>query len=142
MQRRDSSPMTRADAASDQVASEESGRRMNEPIAWLHGLAALLDASTCRSRKECVSLDTGLRTLVWLWAAQRTAHRAVYWIGNGGGAALVSHLSQDLLNTCGVRSPTFNDPALLTCVAHGVGRDVRSRWAPLTRDGPSGAPPR
>ena len=128
MPRRDLFPITRADVASDQVAGTESGRRMNDPIAWLHGLAALLDASTCRARGEGVALDAGLRTLVRLWAAQRTAQRAVYWIGNGGSAALVSHLSQDLLNTCGVRSLTFNDPALITCMANDYGyRDVFER---------------
>ena len=128
MPRRDLFPITRADAASDPVAAAAGGRRMNDPIAWLHGLAALLDASTCRSRGECVALDAGLRTLVRLWAAQRTEHRAVYWIGNGGSAALVSHLSQDLLNTCGVRSLTFNDPALITCMANDYGyRDVFER---------------
>ena len=121
MQRRGSFSTPRSDEAFDQVPGEASGRRMNDPIAWLHGLAALLDVSTCRSRGEGVSLDAGLRTLVRLWAAQRTEHRAVYWIGNGGSAALVSHLSQDLLNTCGVRSLTFNDPALLTCMANDYG---------------------
>ena len=137
MQKRDSFPTTRSDEASDQVAGGENGLSMNGPIAWLHGLAALLDASTCRSRGEGVALDAGLRTLVRLWAVQRTDHRAVYWIGNGGSAALVSHLSQDLLNTCGVRSLAFNDPALLTCMANDYGyRDVFERpLRTLAREG-------
>ena len=88
----------------------------------------LLDESTCRYRGEDVSLDTGLQTLARIWARQRTEDRAVYWIGNGGSAALVSHLSQDLLNTYGVRSLTFNDPALITCMANDYGyRDVFAR---------------
>ena len=137
MPRRDLFPITRADAASDPGAGAESRRRMNDPIAWLHDLAALLDASTCRARGEGLALDAGLRTLVRLWATQRTENRAVYWIGNGGSAALVSHLSQDLLNTCGVRSLTFNDPALLTCLANDYGyRDVFQRPVrTLARDG-------
>ena len=44
---------------------------------------------------------------------------------------MASHLSQDLLNRCGVRSLTFNDPALITCMANDYGyRDVFTR--PLT----------
>ena len=62
----------------------------------LHGLAALLDASTCRARGEGVALDAGLRTLMRLWAAQRTAHRAVYWTGNDGSAALCARLGDPL----------------------------------------------
>ena len=101
---------------------------MKGSIFWLRRLAALLDESTCRYRGESVSLDAGLQTLARIWAKQRTEDRAVYWIGNGGSAALVSHLSQDLLNTCGIRSLTFNDPALITCTANDYGyRDVFAR---------------
>lgn len=101
---------------------------MKDPLPWLRRLAALLDESTCRYRGEGVSLDVGLQTLVRIWAGQRAKDRAVYWIGNGGSAALVSHLSQDLLNTCGVRSLTFNDPALITCIANDYGyHDVFAR---------------
>ena len=94
---------------------------MEGPVPWLRRLAALLDASTCRRYGEPVSLDAGLETLTRMWAVQRAENRAVYWIGNGGSAALVSHLSQDLLNTCEVRSLTFNDPALITCMANDYG---------------------
>ena len=101
---------------------------MKGPVSWLRRLTALLDESTCRYRGESASLDAGLQTLARIWAEQRTEDRTVYWIGNGGSAALVSHLSQDLLNTCGVRSLTFNDPALITCMANDYGyRDVFAR---------------
>ena len=92
-----------------------------EALSWLRSLAKLLDASTCRYRGEPVSLEHGLATLVRIWSGQIARGRAVFWIGNGGSAALVSHLSQDLINTCGVSSLTFNDPALITCMTNDYG---------------------
>ena len=56
-----------------------------------------------------------------VWSRLRTNGRCVFWAGNGGSAALASHLSQDLLNKCGLKSLTFNDPALITCMANDYG---------------------
>ena len=92
-----------------------------EALAWLRNLARLLDQSTCRHRGEPMSLGDGLETLVRIWSGRRARGRSVFWVGNGGSAALVSHLSQDLLNTCGVSSLTFNDPALITCMTNDYG---------------------
>ena len=91
------------------------------PLGWLTGLAEALQDTACRQRGKTVPLATGLGALAGLWRRQREADARVYWIGNGGSAALVSHLSQDLLNKCGVQSTTFNDPALLTCMANDYG---------------------
>ena len=92
-----------------------------EALSWLRNLAGLLDESTCRYQGEPISLDHGLRTLQQIWSRQIAHHRSVFWIGNGGSAALVSHLSQDLINNCGVRSLTFNDPSLITCMSNDYG---------------------
>ena len=116
--------------------SEAEGSRL-DPLSWLRGLARCLEKTTCEHRGRPVPLEAGLRTLVRLWARQRADGAGVYWIGNGGSAATASHLSQDLLNKCGVRSLTFNDPALITCMANDYGyRDVFARpLAALAREG-------
>ena len=92
-----------------------------EALSWLRSLARLFEESTCRHKGEPVSLDRGLQALLQIWSAQIAHGRAVFWIGNGGSAALVSHLSQDLINKCGVRSLTFNDPSLITCMSNDHG---------------------
>ena len=99
---------------------------MNHPagikaLVWLRSLARLLDQSTCRYRGEPASLEYGLEALVRTWSRQVAHDRSVFWIGNGGSTALVSHLSQDLINKCGVRSLTFNDPSLITCMTNDYG---------------------
>ena len=66
-------------------------------------------------------MDHGLETLLQIWSRQIARDRSVFWVGNGGSAALVSHLSQDLINQCGIRSLTFNDPSLITCMSNDYG---------------------
>ena len=92
-----------------------------EALSWLRSLAKLLDESTCRYQGNSISLDRGLNALLQIWSRQIVRDRSVFWIGNGGSAALVSHLSQDLINQCGVRSLTFNDPSLITCMSNDYG---------------------
>lgn len=90
-------------------------------LHWLRVLASLLDKAACTQGGRPASLEAGLGTLLQLWSEQAANGRSIYWIGNGGSAAMVSHLSQDVLNKCGIRSFAFNDPALLTCMANDFG---------------------
>ena len=92
-------------------------------LSWLRKLAKLLEESTCRHQGTSVSLDIGLKALLEIWSRQVAEDRSVFWIGNGGSAALVAHVSQDLVNKCGIRSLTFNDPALITCMSNDYGYD-------------------
>ena len=107
------------------------------PLQWLRAFAELLDQSACRCHGAEASLEQGLDALIQIWAEQRRADRSVYWIGNGGSAALVSHLAQDLLNKGKVRSRTFNDAPLITCMSNDYGyREVFKRpLLTLAREG-------
>ena len=110
------------------AVAHKAGAKQASPTNWLTGLADALQETACRRDGQAVTLAAGLGALADLWHRQRDESARVYWIGNGGSAALVSHLSQDLLNKCGVQSATFNDPALLTCMANDYGyRDVFRR---------------
>jgi D-sedoheptulose 7-phosphate isomerase len=42
-------------------------------------------------------------------------------IGNGGSAAIASHVAIDLSKNAGVRAMAFNDPSALTCLANDYG---------------------
>lgn len=46
-------------------------------------------------------------------------------IGNGGSAAMASHVSVDLTKNAGIRSITFNEADLITCFANDFGYE---RW--------------
>jgi D-sedoheptulose 7-phosphate isomerase len=49
------------------------------------------------------------------------AGRKVIFVGNGGSAAMASHVSVDLTKVGGVRSQNFNEADLLTCFANDYG---------------------
>ena len=45
----------------------------------------------------------------------------VILVGNGGSAAIASHISVDLTKACSIRSVNFNEPDLITCFANDYG---------------------
>ena len=47
----------------------------------------------------------------------------VMFIGNGGSAAIASHMAADWLKNGGFAATCFNDPAALTCYANDLGYD-------------------
>ena len=44
-----------------------------------------------------------------------TENAKLIFVGNGGSAAIASHLAVDFTKAVGVRAITFNEPSLLTC---------------------------
>nr|CRH06834.1 putative phosphoheptose isomerase [Candidatus Magnetococcus massalia] len=88
---------------------------------WLESLAEQLGQTRCRCRGSVVELSDGFTRLAELLRQQAQAARSVWWIGNGGSAAICSHLSQDLINKLNLRSHTLNDASLMSCMANDYG---------------------
>ena len=51
----------------------------------------------------------------------RKTERKVIIVGNGGSAAIASHVSVDLTKTLGIRAINFNEADLLTCFSNDYG---------------------
>jgi len=47
--------------------------------------------------------------------------RKLIFVGNGGSAAIASHVAVDLTKTAGIRAVNFNEADLLTCFANDYG---------------------
>jgi D-sedoheptulose 7-phosphate isomerase len=105
---------------------------------WLGELTAALN-ETEASDAAGARLDTAraLEGAVELLLAVRAAGRAVLLVGNGGSAAIVAHVHNDLSNALGIRSLTFTDPAALTCLAndHGYASAYERPTALWAQDG-------
>lgn len=56
----------------------------------------------------------------FLQMARGTGARLIF-IGNGGSAAIASHMAADYQKNGGFTTLCFNDPAMLTCVANDMG---------------------
>lgn len=74
--------------------------------------------------------DTGGRMLGFEEAVDRVIRLAIeahdrggklMFVGNGGSAAIASHMSIDYWKNGGLRATAFNDPALLTCLSNDYG---------------------
>ena len=57
--------------------------------------------------------------------------KKVILIGNGGSAAMSSHVSVDLTKQCGIRAINFNEADLITCFANDYGYE---KWIEKTID--------
>jgi D-sedoheptulose 7-phosphate isomerase len=54
--------------------------------------------------------------------------RKAIFVGNGGSAAIASHVAVDLTKAAGIRGINFNEADLLTCFANDYGYE---RWAEM-----------
>ena len=53
----------------------------------------------------------------------KSRKKKVILVGNGGSAAMSSHVSVDLTKQCGIRAINFNEADLITCFANDYGHD-------------------
>lgn len=66
---------------------------------------------------------TDHRSAVEIARQARRDQQRFFFIGNGGSAAIASHMSADWLKSAGVASMSFNEPAQITCIANDIGYD-------------------
>lgn len=100
----------------DEARSEARASRDLKRLAEL-----LLQVEVSGPGGEALSLEEGVSRAVGLVLAVRQAGRKIMAIGNGGSAAIASHLHNDLSASIGVRSLAFGDMALLTALANDYG---------------------
>jgi len=91
------------------------------PYQWLKKLNHTILLTESKNQGELVSLENGCYAAGDLILQTIASKASVWWIGNGGSAAICSHLSQDLLNKLGARSLCLGDSSLMTCMANDFG---------------------
>lgn len=89
--------------------------------SYLSGLAALFDRVEVTGRDGApMPLDEGVARATDLVVSLKSGGKAVL-VGNGGSAAIVSHMHNDLCKAVGVRALVFNDIPLMTALANDEG---------------------
>lgn len=68
-----------------------------------------------------ISSDQGLSICLELLIKAKEKKASVYVIGNGGSAAVASHIVNDFVNQAALKALTLHDAALLTCMANDYG---------------------
>ncbi len=107
-----------------------------EPTAsWSRKLADLLDGTLATDAAGTpIGQDRAFAAALELILAVRSAPRKVMVVGNGGSAAIASHLQTDLAHGLGVRALVFTEPSTLTAQANDHGyeqayRNLTRLWA-------------
>ena len=83
-----------------------------------HHLLSLVEVTTDTGKKQ--SLDEGLEHAVFTIRKTKSLGKKVFVIGNGGSAAIASHMQNDLCKAGGVRSLVFNEAPLLSALSNDL----------------------
>ena len=76
-----------------------------------------------------MNLDVAAQQAVDVLADVRQRGRKALVIGNGGSAAIATHLHNDLCKSAGIRAMVFTDVPLLTALANDHGYGTAFQWA-------------
>lgn len=69
-------------------------------------------------------VEAAMEYICQLLTRGRAAGNSVYIIGNGGSAAVASHIANDFVNAVALRAVTLHEPSVLTCMANDYGYDT------------------
>jgi D-sedoheptulose 7-phosphate isomerase len=86
-----------------------------------HSFELLLSTQVSDSQGATLSLDEGAKKAADLILAAKSASGKVMVIGNGGSAAIASHMQNDLCKAVGVQALVFNETPLLTALTNDHG---------------------
>ncbi|MFA5730371.1 MAG: SIS domain-containing protein [Candidatus Paceibacterota bacterium] len=86
------------------------------------------------SNGQNVNIDEGLSLIITLLHKIKTTRKKVMVIGNGGSAAIASHLQNDLCKAAQIRVMVFTEPPLLTALSNDISytaayRELVNLWA-------------
>ena len=88
---------------------------MKTDLRFFNDYFSLID----RAVKD-IDLELLIEVAKMIWRANLNG-RKIILVGNGGSAAMASHLSVDLTKAAGVRAINFNEADLLTCFSNDFG---------------------
>ncbi len=95
------------------------------PATWTDDLAHLLEsAEATGSRGEPIAQAEAFRAAEALILEARRTGRKVMVLGNGGSAAIASHMQTDLAHSLKVRALVFTEPSILTAQANDHGYET------------------
>lgn len=88
---------------------------------WSENLSQKISETHARHDGVSISLDKAADQFVTLLDEAIENDKAVWIIGNGGSASIISHIAQDFMGKLGLRSQALTDASLLTCISNDFG---------------------
>ena len=65
--------------------------------------------------------DAGIRLLVEVFSKHKEKNSQLFFIGNGGSAAIASHMTADFMKNGGMNTYSLYDNAVITCMGNDYG---------------------
>ncbi|MFQ5792799.1 MAG: SIS domain-containing protein [Nitrospinota bacterium] len=120
------------------MAVRETGARGGVGLSFLEDLARARRAVVVTGKDGAqMGLQAGLAGVLDLVEEAGRSGGKLMFIGNGGSAAIASHLAVDYWKNGGLPALAFNDAALLTCISNDFGYE-RVFAEPIQRFGRPG----
>ena len=70
---------------------------------------------------KTITYEDMISEIVKVMVSAKKSRNKVFFIGNGGSAGIALHMAADYQKTAGIKTQTFYDPTLLTCLANDYG---------------------
>src|SRR3984885_8964265 len=83
----------------------------------------LVQASVTSASGEPLDMAEAVNQVMALARRTHAAGSKLIFVGNGGSAAIASHMATDYSKNGGVRSLALNDASMLTCLGNDLGYD-------------------
>lgn len=93
----------------------------HSPYNWLKKLNQTIFSVKSKKDGEQIGLENACLVAGKIIRQTIESGASIWWVGNGGSAAICSPLSQDTLNKLDARSFCLADPSLITCMANDFG---------------------
>lgn len=115
--------------ATERTGKELKKLKINDAQGYLNKLyqigsdtrVTLLSMHSSHNLKE-ITLNDGFDSVIRILRERIIVGRKRFiFVGNGGSAAIASHMLMDYLNAGNIRTIDFTSPALLTCMANDYG---------------------
>lgn len=110
----DFSPVSQASAAKDP-------RSLLSFASYFSDLHRLILGVEVMAGGRILAAQEGVEKACDMILSTRARAGKVMAVGNGGSAAIASHMALDLWKACGVKAHAFNDAAQLTCLGNDFG---------------------
>ena len=86
-------------------------------------IVALNQTYSLTAEQTINNCDKIVEHLYKIFLQKRKAGATVYFIGNGGSAGIATHMAADFLKNGRIKTQTFYESTLMTCIANDYGYD-------------------
>jgi|CXWL01.1.fsa_nt_gi D-sedoheptulose 7-phosphate isomerase len=93
----------------------------NTFAGYVDALKRVMESTEVALEGRAVPLEDGVKTFLSAVKTARQHGRRIYWMGNGGSAAIAAHEANDFMKNGDCRSQAFHEATAITCISNDFG---------------------